>query len=350
MRPAFLKNRREIESLAELGSDETFGYAAFLSNATGMSRLKVLHLRLPPGRRSHLPGAYRDEEEFFFVLEGAPDLWVDGHLYGLREGVGVAVNDRTGMSHSVINNSDREVRLFVMGEGTRMGSKFFHPLDSNEHLKALGKHWADPPRRKLGPNDARPGSTAGRRRGSPEHVVYWRDILNKKPARYPDSDEDQGLSAPFGKRARFSRIGIHAEVLKPGRRTSYPHAERDEDEFVYVVQGAVDAWTDGHITPMGEGDFIGWEGGSGITHVILNNSDEDALLLVGGEASKVRNQYWYPYHPSRNKAAGANYWADHPIPKLGPHDGLPDALREKLPKRARRSALAANKAALRTGR
>lgn len=329
MRPPFLKNWREIESQAEYGTDEKFGYPAFLSNAIAMSRLKVMHIRLPPGRRSHPPGAYRDEEEFLFVLQGAPDLWMDGHLHALREGDGVAINDRTGISHCLINNTDEEVRVFVFGEGTRMFSKFFHPLDSNDRLKAMGKHWADPPPRALGPNDAKPGSTAGRRQDRPDHVVNWRDILKPEAKRYPNSDEDQGIDAPFGNRVRFSRIGIHLEVLKPGRRTSYPHAERDEDEFVYVVAGEVDAWNDGHVAPMGEGDFIGWEAGTGVTHVIMNNSGADALLLVGGEASRVKNQYWYPFHPERNEAAGKNYWADHPVPDLGPHDGLPDALRIK---------------------
>jgi len=340
MRPAFVRNWREIEADG----------ASLLAAAIGMSRLKVIHMRLAPGQRSHPPGAYRDEEEFYFVLEGAPDLWVDGHLYRLEEGDGVAINDRTGISHCLINNTHREVRLFVFGEGTRMGSKFFHPLDDNARLKEMGKLWRDPPRRKLGPNDAKPGSTAGRRRARPDHVVHWRDILEKKSLRYPGSDEDQGIRAPFGRRARFSRIGIHAEVLKPGRRTSWPHAERDEDEFVYFASGKVDAWTDGHIAPLGEGDFIGWEGGTGITHVILNNSGEDALLLVGGEANRARNQYWYPFHPQRNKEVGADYWADHPVPKLGPHDGLTDALRARIAPRARRSALAANKAALRLGK
>jgi hypothetical protein len=78
----------------------------------------------------------------------------------------------------------------------------------------------------------------------------------------------------------------------------------------------------------------------------MNNTDGDAILLVGGEASRWNGQCWYPYHPSRKKEMGANYWADHPIPKLGPHDGLPDALRARLPSRARRTALAANTAAL----
>ena len=139
-------------------------------------------------------------------------------------------------------------------------------------------------------------------------------------------------------------------MLKAGRRTSWPHAERDEDEFVFIVSGKVDAWNNGHITPMCAGDFIGWAGGTGIAHVIINNSDEDAVVIVGGERSRLVNQYFYSFHRQYNKEIGKGYWADHPIRKLGPHDGLPDALRARLPARARRNALAANIAALKTGK
>ncbi len=287
MKPAFLRNRREVE-----------GPRASLSAAIGMSRLKVLHLCLAPGDDAQCAG----EEEFVFVLQGSPDLQVDGHVYRLREGDGVAVPAATGVPQRLINTSDGEVRLFVFGEG----------------------------RRESGAPDVRPGPAATRREGRPSHVANWRDILKDTANRYPDSDEDQGIAAPFGRRARFSRIGIHVELLKPGRRTSYPHAERDEDEIVYVVSGEVEAWTDGHTTPLTEGDFIGWEAGTGITHVVLNDSDADAVLLIGGEASRMRNQYWYPFHSERNEAAGENYWADHPVPRLGPHDGLTRALRAKL--------------------
>ncbi|HEY2069156.1 MAG TPA: cupin domain-containing protein [Rhizomicrobium sp.] len=351
-KPSFIRNRRDIEAPTEWkwpDSEETFGYPAFFSGATGLSRLKIAHLRLPPGTRSHLPGAYRDEEEFFFVLEGAPDLWVDGHLHPLKEGDGVAINDNTGISHVLINNTDREVRLFLFGEGTRMGSQFFHPLpseaESNARLKKMGKLWENPPRRKLGPNSGKPGDLSGRKRARPEHVVHWQEIVEKKPSRYPKSTEDQTHPARFGRRARFSRIGIHLDVLKPGRRTSWPHAERDEEEFVYVASGTPQAWTDGHITQLAEGDFVGWQAKTGITHVILNNSDADVVLLVGSEASRARNQFWYPFHPSQNKMVGPLYWADHPVPKLGPHDGMPDALRARVPATKRKTAVMANETA-----
>jgi uncharacterized cupin superfamily protein len=164
-------------------------------------------------------------------------------------------------------------------------------------------------------------------------------------SRYPDSDEDQGFNARFDNRARLSRIGLHVEFLQPGQRSSWPHAERDEDEFAYVVAGSLDAWNDGRVTPVTEGDFVGWRGGLGVTHVMINNSDEDAVLLVGGERSRLINQYWYPFHPSRNKEIGKAYWADHPKPKMGPHDGLPDRLRARVPVARRKDAVAANEAA-----
>ena len=346
-RPDFIVDWRTTEApAAPPGAREDFGFASELSAATGINHFRVAHLRIPPGKRGYPPGAMDDLEIFCFVLEGAPDLWADGHLYRLHEGEGVTLNARTGLAHSLINNSGSDVRVFVMTEAFRRNSRATHPVDpeGEENLRKLGMFWADAPKRKLGPNTGQPGDETGRRRGKPGFVVHWRDILNSKPALYPKSDEVQGIAARFDNRARFGRIGAHVQLLKPGRRTSWPHAERDESEYTYVVSGKVDAWNDGHITVMGEGDFIGWKNGTGITHVIINNSDEDAVLIIGGERSRIVNQYWYPFHRSYNKEIGKAYWADHPKPKLGPHDGMPDALRARVPKRLQNDAVKANEA------
>lgn len=346
-RPDFIVDWRTTEApAAPPGAREDFGFASELSAATGINHFRVAHLRIPPGKRGYPPGAMDDLEIFCFVLEGAPDLWADGHLYRLHEGEGVTLNARTGLAHSLINNSGSDVRVFVMTEAFRRNSRATHPVDpeGEENLRKLGMFWADAPKRKLGPNTGQPGDETGRKRGRPDFVVHWRDILNSKPALYPKSDEVQGIAARFDNRARFGRIGAHVQLLKPGRRTSWPHAERDESEYTYVVSGKVDAWNDGHITVMGEGDFIGWKNGTGITHVIINNSDEDAVLIIGGERSRIVNQYWYPFHRSYNKEIGKAYWADHPKPKLGPHDGMPDALRARVPKRLQNDAVKANEA------
>jgi uncharacterized cupin superfamily protein len=357
-RPSFICNWRELEGAAAVSSTgEAMGHLANFADATGLSRLKIAHLRLPPGTRSNVAGAYRDEEEFFFVLEGEPDLWADGHLHDVREGDGVAFNDRTGMAHTIINNSDKDVRLFCFGEATRMASQFFAPLErdakSNALLKSFGKLWEKPPPRKLGPHDAisdavrgTPAPHGSKKRKRPDYVANWRDILEPDEGGYPGSTEKHGIDALYGRRARFSRLGIHFEVLPAGRRTSWPHAERDEEEWVYLVDGALDCWINGYIHPMKEGDFVGFESRTDITHVCINNSGRDALLLVGAEAPRTRNQFWYPLHPHRDKETGAEFWADHPKPKLGPHDGLPDALRARLPKALLKNPVKANAAAM----
>jgi len=352
-KPSFIKNWREIETAAAPpGASEDFGFASELATATGIHHFRVAHLRIPPGRRAYPPLAMDDLEIFAFVLEGTPDLWAEGHLHRLSEGQGVALNARTGLVHSLINNSDSDARLFVFTEAFRRNSRAVHPLEPHlkEQLAKSGMWWEEAPARKLGPNAGKPGSLTGRKRALPTFVAHWRDILVNKANRYPRSDEDQTLDARFDNRARFSRIAMRLQVLKPGRRTSWPHAERDESEFVCVVSGSVEAWNDGWITPMGEGDFIGWKNGTGITHAILNNSDDDAVIIVGGERSRFVNQYWYPFHPQYNKEIGKAYWADHPVPKLGPHDGLPTALRERVPGRLRRSPVAANEAARNLGK
>ncbi len=350
-RPHFIKHWQLVEPKEPVTPpimDEVFGFAADIGTATGLSRLRVIHVRLRPGERSNPPIALRDEEEFFFVLEGAPDLWNDGHLHRLKEGDGVSMIDGTGIGRAFLNNTDKPVRLFVLGEGSRYATRARHPhaidAKANETLGLMGKLWDDAPKRKLGPHDgltdAKRGSRSperARKSRKPAFVTHWRDILGKdRNNSYPGSEEQHGVSARFGREVRFSRLGIHLEILKPGRRTSWPHAERDEEELVFVVSGKVDAWIDGYIHPMAAGDFVGFASRTGIAHVIINNSDEDAILLVGGEASRARNQYFYPLNPRQNKAIGENHWHDQPKHKLGPHDGMPDALRAGLGRKIRR--------------
>jgi uncharacterized cupin superfamily protein len=347
-RPEFIVSTSAIEArAAPPNATEDFGFASELSAASGLNHFRVAHLRIPPGLRAYPPLAMDDLEIFAFVLEGTPDLWSDGHLHALEEGVGITFHAGTGIAHALINNGRKDARVLVMSEAFRRNSRVRHPRDeaADDDLKKIGMFWSEAPRNKLGPNSGKPGDRKGRKNSRPKWISHWRDILDKKAGTYPHSTEQHGLDALFGRRARFSRIGIHFEILKPSTRTSWPHAERDEDEFVYVAKGNVDVWTDGHIDPIKEGDFVGWKAGTGITHAVINNSAEDAWLLVGGEASRTRNQFWYPFHAARNKEVGDLYWRDHPVPKLGSHDGLPDALRARLRKSVLRSAAKANDAA-----
>jgi uncharacterized cupin superfamily protein len=141
---------------------------------------------------------------------------------------------------------------------------------------------------------------------------------------YPDSDERLGFGRRIGRAAGLERIGLHVERVPPGRRTSYPHAEGDEEEFVYVLDGEIDAWVDGHLHPMVKGDLAAFPAGTGVCHTFLNNGDRDALLLVGGERSKPGNRIYYPLNPERKPQVPAGeWWEEVPLGPQGPHDGRP---------------------------
>ena len=72
-RPKFIRNWRELEPKEPVKPaimDETFGFGTTLGAAAELTRLHISHVRLRAGERSNPPVASRDEEEFFFVLEG----------------------------------------------------------------------------------------------------------------------------------------------------------------------------------------------------------------------------------------------------------------------------------------
>ena len=146
--------------------------------------------------------------------------------------------------------------------------------------------------------------------------------------RYPHSDEPMAPSRAIGRIAGLLRIGLHSVRVPPGYRTSWPHAEEDEEEFVYVVDGEIDAWVDGHVYRMKKGDLAAFPAGTGISHTFFNDGEREALLIVGGEAARPGSRIYYPMHPARRAdMPWSAWWDDVPKRELGPHDGVPRAPR-----------------------
>jgi uncharacterized cupin superfamily protein len=157
----------------------------------------------------------------------------------------------------------------------------------------------------------------------PPFIVSAADVP-ERTHRYPKSDEDMAPSRAIGRFAGLQRIGLHVVRVPPGHRTSWPHAEEDEEEFVYVLDGEVDAWIDGQLHRMKKGELAAFPAGTGIAHTFLNDGEAEALLLVGGEAGKCDSRIVYPLNPGRRAdMPWSNWWDDAPQRALGPHDGKP---------------------------
>jgi uncharacterized cupin superfamily protein len=120
----------------------------------------------------------------------------------------------------------------------------------------------------------------------PSSIVHWTKIEQADDSHYEGDDELMSIGARFGRHFGLARLGIHHERVLPGRRTSYPHAESAEEEFVYVIAGTPDVWLDGELHPLRPGDAVGFPAGTGICHSFLNNTAREVHLLVVGETHK----------------------------------------------------------------
>ncbi|HVJ54916.1 MAG TPA: cupin domain-containing protein [Aliidongia sp.] len=156
----------------------------------------------------------------------------------------------------------------------------------------------------------------------PDFIKHYTEIEEPEAGYYEGSDELFSIGSPFGRAFGLTRIGIHHETLAPGRRTSLPHAESLEEEFVYVLEGTPDVWIDGVLHRLQPGDGVGFPAGTGIAHSFLNNTGNLVRLLVAGERSKPENKVVYPVDEWQ-KPYRKDWWEDAPEQALGPHDGKP---------------------------
>ncbi len=333
-RPPFIGNVRDLPSkkFRYPGSAEEQGRTTPLAAPLGLPRIGVNHQLLMPGERSSWPHAEELEEEFAYILEGAPDVWIDGELHRLRAGDAVAFLPLTNIAHCVINNSDAPVRLLGIGENFAH-SRITYPCNPirQEQLKPE-QWWNDAPQRPLGAHDGLSNLLRGEifSQAAIDRPSFIRHVsdLTSEIGHYPNSNEAFSCGTPLSRPLGLSRVGVHHELVPPGRRTSLPHAEELEEEFVYVLEGAPDLWIDGELHRLAEGDAVAFAPGTGIAHTAINNTRQPVRLIVMGE-QHPQNRCFFPLHPQRMEMMRPTLrWNEAPVRVRGSHDGLPDALRE----------------------
>jgi uncharacterized cupin superfamily protein len=78
-------------------------------------------------------------------------------------------------------------------------------------------------------------------------------------------------------------FGFSHVTLKPGAWSSQRHWHRNEDEFIYVIQGEV-VLCEGHHneTVLKPGDAAGWKANGGVGHCLINRTQQDAVYIEVG--------------------------------------------------------------------
>lgn len=113
---------------------------------------------MKPGRRASWPHAHSVDEEFVFVIEGNPEVWVDGEIHPLLPGDAVGFPPGTGITHTFINNTASDVRLIIVGDRGREDDRWFYALDQkgNDRARSKGRFWENHPNTTQGSHDGLP--------------------------------------------------------------------------------------------------------------------------------------------------------------------------------------------------
>ncbi len=97
-----------------------------------------------------------------------------------------------------------------------------------------------------------------------------------------------GLSSQAG----LTQFGVNLTELEPGAQSALRHWHEHEDEFVYVLAGALTLIDDDGETPLGAGDCAGFKAGVANGHHLVNKTDEPAVYLeIGSRANEERAHY-----------------------------------------------------------
>jgi uncharacterized cupin superfamily protein len=108
----------------------------------------------------------------------------------------------------------------------------------------------------------------------------------------------------------LTQFGTFIEVLYPGARSSTKHWHSDEDEMVYVLEGAVTLFQGEETFVLKSGDAATFKAGEPVGHCLQNLSDAPAKYLVVG--TRAGNDVCtYPDHDRVcRRHGGRSEWFD----------------------------------------
>lgn len=281
---------------------------------------------IPAGDLTSYPHAESHEEEFIYVFSGRPHIWINGYIYQLEPGMCVGFKAGTGIAHNVINNTDQSVELIVMGERTKDHNKCAFPVNPEFKKSRAGIWWDECPPQELGPHDGKPGNL-----NHQKNISKCPFIQNVYGLERQGSFSYRGDKETFTEGIRLTnkvdlvKLGIWHELAQPGKRTSFPHAHKVEEEFAVVLKGQLQVWMNGELHNLKSGDAVFFKPNTNIAHVIINNSDEPAEYLMLGESTlgdPKSDRINYPLNQARNEQCVETdyFWTDMPIESLKKND------------------------------
>ena len=309
-----------IEEYKKLISAKTPEKDIDYGRTLGTKRISAHWITLASQTRSSSPYAKSLDEEFIYIVKGRPHVWINGFIYQLEEKMSVGFKSGTGVSHSVINNTMESIEIIVIGERTKKENKCAFP--ANPELESEHKEiwWTDYPKQRLGPHDGAVGNLNYLKPvGDLAYIKSIENLRRSSSFSYPEDIETFGNGIRLSDLVDLVKLGVWHEILKPEKRSAWPHAHKIEEEMAIVLAGTADVWINGYIYNLKKGDGIFFKPDTNFAHVLINNSTDDFEYIGLGEAMLEEGQkdlIHYPLHETRNEQCRQNNWYWENIPKI----------------------------------
>lgn len=118
--------------------------------------------------------------------------------------------------------------------------------------------------------------------------IHHKDIP-ARPARSPyPPPYDQGfhpdmLWKPVGAMLGLKNFGVNIVTLPAGAKSAERHWHKAQDEFVYLIEGALTVVSEAGETVMTVGESVGFRAGVPDGHVLVNHTPEPSTYLCVGD-------------------------------------------------------------------
>ncbi len=265
----------------------------------GLKALGACIREIPPGARTGPLHAHMFEEEVFYVLEGTVTVREleqgadDYREYALRAGELAVYPAGTGLAHCSFNRSAEPVLLLGLSDN-QLGEVCVYPDSGKTLLRALGQVGVHG---KGGLDAMETARAAAQDRG----VRHLRDEDRPSHVVSPSTLSERDCGSLFGRQLSRSagarRVFVNLDRLPPRGCTSPAHWHSVDEELVLVLSGSPTLRQLRGKPGDGAPDFAGLTAERCVlqardvvhfgpqhplAHQVLNESDEDALLLVIG--------------------------------------------------------------------
>lgn len=130
--------------------------------------------------------------------------------------------------------------------------------------------------------------------GQPKTRLARLADIPKTPRHWREPEFQGREERQIGKRLGMTQFGVNHLMLRPGAASSRRHWHEGEDEFVYVLSGAVTLVDENGEHELEEGAFAAFPAGAANAHRLVNRSVAPAELLVVGSRKVGEEKIHYP--------------------------------------------------------